>query len=161
MQLSVKSRQPLSKSEKCGRRDGLGATAASRYFLQNSRADHTVTRNQPFPTGRPGASGVEMNQVNQWCIRACCPEEANALLELWRQAEATPSVTDTVADVERMISTGTVLVAEADGQLVGSIFGVFDGWRANIYRLAVHPSYRRRGIARALVGEVEQRLVRQ
>jgi ribosomal protein S18 acetylase RimI-like enzyme len=27
--------------------------------------------------------------------------------------------------------------------------------------MAVHPNYRRRGIARALVGEVEKRLVRQ
>ena len=102
-----------------------------------------------------------MSKAKEWCIRDSRPEEANALLELWRQAEATPGVTDTVADVERMISTGTVLVAEADGKLVGSIFGVFDGWRANIYRLAVHRSYRRRGIARALVGAVEPRLVRQ
>ena len=102
-----------------------------------------------------------MSKTNQWCIRDGRPEEADALLALWRQAEATPSVTDTVADVERMISTGTVLVAEADGKLIGSIFGVFDGWRANIYRLAVHPLDRRRGIARALVGKVERRLVRQ
>jgi ribosomal protein S18 acetylase RimI-like enzyme len=51
-----------------------------------------------------------------------------------------------------------VLLAEADGQLIGSIIGTFDGWRGNIYRLAVHPDHRRRGIARALVAEVERRL---
>jgi ribosomal protein S18 acetylase RimI-like enzyme len=102
-----------------------------------------------------------MSQANDWCIRASGLQEADALLQLWRKAEATPSVTDTLADVERMISTATVLVAEADGKLVGSVFGVFDGWRANIYRLAVHPSYRRRGIARALVSEVQKQLIRQ
>jgi len=35
-----------------------------------------------------------------------------------------------------------------------------EGWRGNIYRLAVLPAYRRQGIARALVGEAERRLSR-
>jgi ribosomal protein S18 acetylase RimI-like enzyme len=52
-------------------------------------------------------------------------------------------------------------VVEAEGRLIGSIIGSFDGWRGNIYRLAVHPDFRRRGIARVLVREVEQRLARQ
>jgi ribosomal protein S18 acetylase RimI-like enzyme len=49
-------------------------------------------------------------------------------------------------------------VAEAEGRIVGSVIGTFDGWRANIYRLAVHPEKRRRGLARALVAAVEGRL---
>jgi ribosomal protein S18 acetylase RimI-like enzyme len=100
------------------------------------------------------------NPIN-WIIRECAPKNAQTLLDFWRQAEATPSATDTLEDVGRMISTATVLVAEADGKVAGSIFGVFDGWRANIYRLAVDPGYRRRGIARALVAEVEKRLIQQ
>ena len=44
---------------------------------------------------------------------------------------------------------------------IGSIIGTFDGWRGNIYRLAVHLGYRRRGIARKLVTEVERRLFGQ
>jgi len=44
---------------------------------------------------------------------------------------------------------------------VGSIIGAFDGWRGNIYRMAVHPNHRRLGIARTLVGDVEKRLARQ
>ena len=96
-------------------------------------------------------------------IRACRLEDAEVVLELWRQAGATPSVTDTANDLRRAIveSPAHVLVAEADDRVVGSIIGAFDGWRGNIYRLAVHPECRRQGIARALVAEVEKRLIRQ
>src|SRR4051794_41733568 len=80
-------------------------------------------------------------------IRECRPEEAEAVLLLWRQAETTPSPTDTVEDLRRVIADGpaVVLVAEEAGQLVGSLIGGFDGWRANLYRLAVHPDWRRGG----------------
>ena len=96
-------------------------------------------------------------------IRNCQPDEAEPVLALWRQAETTVSPTDTVEDLSRAIiaSPAVVLVAEAQGQIVGSVIGSFDGWRGNIYRLAVHPDFRRHGIARALVREVEQCLVRQ
>jgi ribosomal protein S18 acetylase RimI-like enzyme len=96
-------------------------------------------------------------------IRACRLEDIGVVLELWRQADATPGVTDTAEDLRRAIaeSPAHVLVAEVGGRLVGSIIGVFDGWRGNIYRLAVHPGHRRQGIARALVAEVEERLARQ
>src|SRR5438094_1287521 len=97
-----------------------------------------------------------------WSIRECCFEDAAALLALWRQADAAPSKTDTVVAIQRAVThpAAFVLVAEAGGQLVGSIIGTFDGWRGNIYRLAVRPDHRRRGIARALVAEVEARLRR-
>lgn len=96
-------------------------------------------------------------------IRACRLEDRGAVLELWRQADATPGVTDTADDLRRAItdSPAHVLVAEVGGRIVGSIIGTFDGWRGNIYRLAVHPDHRRQGIARVLVAEVEKRLTGQ
>jgi ribosomal protein S18 acetylase RimI-like enzyme len=95
-----------------------------------------------------------------WSIRDGRKEDAEEILDLWRRADATPSVTDTAAAVRRAIAhpAAWVVLAEADGQLIGSIIGTFDGWRGNIYRLAVDPAYRRRGVARALVEAVEQRL---
>jgi ribosomal protein S18 acetylase RimI-like enzyme len=96
-------------------------------------------------------------------IRACRPEDLERVLELWRQADATPSVTDTAEDLRRAIadSPAHVLVAEVGDRIIGSIIGTFDGWRGNIYRLAIHPDRRRQGVARALVAEVEKKLTQQ
>lgn len=95
-------------------------------------------------------------------IRECLIEEAETLLALWQAAGTSSSITDTIADVRRAIeSLASVLVAEADQRIVGSLIATFDGWRGNMYRIAVHPDYRRRGIGRALVKEGERRLAKQ
>ena len=44
-----------------------------------------------------------------------------------------------------------LLVAETDGEIVGALIAASDGWRGNMYRLAVRAEFRRRGIARELV----------
>lgn len=93
-------------------------------------------------------------------IRPCHPDEGPALLDLWHHADASPSPTDTPEQVDQVIQdpAASVLVAVDNDLLVGSIIGGWDGWRGNLYRLAVLPSYRRRGIARALVAAAEERL---
>jgi len=95
-------------------------------------------------------------------IRPARPDEARQVLALWQEADTTPSPTDTPNDLTKLLGepAALLLVAEADGRLVGTVIGGWDGWRGNIYRLAVLPAYRRRGIARALVGEAERRLFR-
>jgi ribosomal protein S18 acetylase RimI-like enzyme len=101
--------------------------------------------------------------MSGFTLRECRTEDVGAVLEMWQQANATPGVTDNADDLRRAIaeSEANVLVTEADGQIVGSIIGTFDGWRGNIYPMAVHPNHRRQGIARALVAEVEKRLAQQ
>ncbi len=88
--------------------------------------------------------------------------EGRALLRPWAESDATPSVTDTLADLRRVAASDRArcLVAEIDRRVVGSVIATFDGWRGNIYRLAVHPEHRRRGVARALVAEAERAFAR-
>lgn len=50
-------------------------------------------------------------------------------------------------------------VAPRLGELVGTLIAGWDGWRAHLYRLAVHPAHRRKGIATALLAAAENRFV--
>lgn len=90
-------------------------------------------------------------------IRECRREEAPDVLRLWREADATVSVTDTADDVKTAIEcpAALILVAVAERRIIGTVIGTFDGWRGNIYRMAVHPDHQRQGVARALLGGLE------
>jgi ribosomal protein S18 acetylase RimI-like enzyme len=50
---------------------------------------------------------------------------------------------------------GLLLVAELEGQIVGSAMGAWDGHRGWIYHVAVAPPHRRAGLATDLVERVE------
>lgn len=67
---------------------------------------------------------------------------------------------DAPAEIEKKLrrDPDLFLVAEADGQLVGTVIGGFDGRRGLIYHLAVAPAYRRSRLGSWLMSEVEARL---
>lgn len=49
------------------------------------------------------------------------------------------------------------IAAELDGRIVGSVFGRIQRYRLNIGSCAIHPDYRRSGIAAALLAELAKR----
>ena len=51
-------------------------------------------------------------------------------------------------------SVAVFLVCEIDGRVVGVVRGNYDGSRAIVHQLSVHPAYQRRGIGAALVREI-------
>jgi ribosomal protein S18 acetylase RimI-like enzyme len=102
--------------------------------------------------------------VDGFVVRACRPQEASAVLELWQQARSEHATTaDRLDDVCRLLSEASesLLVADADGAILGALIAAWDGWRGNMYRLAVRFDARRRGIGLALVRAGEEHLRRQ
>jgi predicted N-acetyltransferase YhbS len=59
--------------------------------------------------------------------------------------------------VRAMFQTGTFLLAEISGQLVGSVYLELRGVRAYFGLLSVNPSQQHQGIGRGLVDEAERR----
>ena len=91
-------------------------------------------------------------------LRAATLDDAERIVRFWHDSGASMGPGDSVESVGRAISHPAVLMvlAEAGGDLVGTLLGTFDGWRGNMYRLVVDPAWRRQGIARQLVKRVEQ-----
>jgi len=93
-------------------------------------------------------------------IRSATAVDIPAVLALWREAGAEPSHTDDPESLGRLIDVdpSSLLVAESEGRIVGSVIAGWDGWRGSLYRLAVDPEVRRTGLGRRLVAEAEARL---
>ena len=94
-------------------------------------------------------------------VRVGSPADVDALLDLWLvAAENASRPSDGRSAVLALLQRDpeALLVAEEGGRLVGSVVAGWDGWRAHLYRLAVHPDQRRRGIGQALLEAAEARL---
>ena len=94
-------------------------------------------------------------------IRAATTADIDAVLTVWEQARSTAARTpDDPETVAQLLDRdpGALLVAESDGEVVGALIAGWDGWRGNVYRLAVLPSHRREGVARRLVEAGHERL---
>ncbi len=94
-------------------------------------------------------------------IRNMRVEDYDDLVELWDEAGLTyhPRGRDSKDRFAREIDTpmAVFLVAESRGRMVGSLLGTTDGRKGWINRLAVHPEWQRKGVALALLKEMERR----
>jgi ribosomal protein S18 acetylase RimI-like enzyme len=96
-------------------------------------------------------------------IRPARPEDAPSILDLWREERTSHASTeDRLQDIERLLAEtpGSVQVAtdEDNGLLLGALIAAWDGWRGNMYRLAVRREHRRQGVGLALVRAGEAHL---
>lgn len=94
-------------------------------------------------------------------IRVFRQDDFEEVLTLWDRCDLLRPWNDPEMDIERKLNHDPelFLVAEASGEVVGSVMGGYDGHRGSAYYLGVHPDYRGRGIANALMNRLEKKLI--
>jgi ribosomal protein S18 acetylase RimI-like enzyme len=93
-------------------------------------------------------------------LRTARAQDADRLLDLWREAaENDGRPPDTPEAVAALLArdAAAVILAQDGGRLIGSVIAGWDGWRCHLYRLAVAPAWRRRGVAGALLDAAHER----
>jgi ribosomal protein S18 acetylase RimI-like enzyme len=99
---------------------------------------------------RPASVAVEEFGMHDYAVVHMLWQRA----DLWMRPSDGPDAT--LLKLTR--DPGLFLVARsADGRIVGTVMGGWDGRRAYVYHLAVAPDRRREGIADALMDELEAR----
>ncbi|KIQ65569.1 GCN5 family acetyltransferase [Kitasatospora griseola] len=97
--------------------------------------------------------------MDEYELRAARPADIDAVLAFWAEAAEGTSISDDRAGVARLLESDprALILAEHDGAILGTVIAGWDGWRCHLYRLAVHPSARRRGIGGALLAAAHTR----
>jgi ribosomal protein S18 acetylase RimI-like enzyme len=93
-------------------------------------------------------------------LRAATAADIDGILKMWQEAaENATRPPDTREAVTALLARDpdAVILAEHDGELIGSVIAGWDGWRCHLYRLAVRPAWRRKGVGSALLRAAEDR----
>ena len=105
-------------------------------------------------SGKNATSGI--------IIRKMRIKDYEPLIALWKKGNLPyrSQGRDSKQHIRQQLRQRTSLyyVAEHEGNIIGAILGTHDGRKGWINRLVVAPTYRKKGIAKRLVQEVEQQL---
>jgi GNAT superfamily N-acetyltransferase len=96
-------------------------------------------------------------------LRALRTDDHAGCLALWRQCDGVAvRMWEDVAAMTRLIERNPAMsgAAEVAGRLVGTVLCGHDGWRGWLYHVAVDPTWRRRGLATALVSRAQAELAK-
>lgn len=93
-------------------------------------------------------------------VRPFEERDTEAVVALWERSGLTRPWNDPRKDIARKlrVQRELFLVAERDGEVVGTVMAGYEGHRGWVNYLAVDPSIRRAGLGRRLMDEVEVRL---
>jgi ribosomal protein S18 acetylase RimI-like enzyme len=94
-------------------------------------------------------------------IRAFRKGDEDAVVALWQACGLTRPWNDPRKDIARKLTVQPelFLVGELDGKVVATLMAGYEGHRGWVNYLAVAPEHRRRGFARVLMQEAEERLL--
>lgn len=106
---------------------------------------------------------IQTQQTQDFNIREFAfPDDYASVYSLWQNSGSGIQIrrSDEPAEIQKKLSRDPdlFLVAEQDNQIIGTVLGGFDGRRGMMYHLAVSEPERRKGLASALVAELERRL---
>ena len=97
-------------------------------------------------------------QIREFCF----PADYEPVFALWKGIERGVHTgrSDTPAEIEKKLGRDPdlFLVAEANGCIIGSVIGGYDGRRGLVYHLAVSSEFRGLGVGSRLMDELESRL---
>lgn len=111
----------------------------------------------------PGQAGTIRRMQGALTHRTATPDDVEALCAFWATAGENAGRPEDRPDLVRRLvvhDADAVLIAELDGEIVGTLVAGWDGWRASLYRLAVSPAHRRRGLAGNLLARADERFRR-
>ena len=102
-----------------------------------------------------------MNLSKKTIIRTFSGTDTDAVIALWQACDLTRAWNDPEKDIERKLGVDDelFLVAETQGNIIGSVMGGYDGHRGWINYLAVAPGQRKQGLGKQLMVAVEHRLL--
>ncbi|WP_420644161.1 GNAT family acetyltransferase [Candidatus Leptofilum sp.] len=94
-------------------------------------------------------------------IRPFALTDSEVVIEIWKACGLVVPWNDPHKDIARKMKVNPelFLVAIVDGRVVGTVMGGYEGHRGWINYLAVAPNYQGRGIGRALMDEIEAKLL--
>lgn len=94
-------------------------------------------------------------------IRAATRDDAGAVLAFWSESAEGTSVSDDLAGVTRLVERDpeALILAVADGVIVGSVIAGWDGWRASSTGSRCCPRTAAWGVSTALLRAAEERFL--
>ena len=91
-------------------------------------------------------------------IRNYKPEDYEELKKLLEICELFDKSYDKKEKFDNKKPKGSIIICEEDNKIIGCVIFTYDGWDSSIYRLAVHPDCRNKGVGNKLLKEAENRL---
>lgn len=87
-------------------------------------------------------------------IRNYHQSDKESVISLWKEIfnpKKYHNNPEVAINMKNKYNDNLFFIAEENNQIIGSVIAGFDGHRGWLYSLAVHPSYRRKGIGTSLV----------
>jgi ribosomal protein S18 acetylase RimI-like enzyme len=86
-------------------------------------------------------------------IREACSRDIDSVINVWQSCDLTRPWNDPATDFNLALesTSSSILLAEMDHIIVGTVMAGFDGHRGWLYYLGIHPKCRKQGIGRQLM----------